>query len=136
MRISPPTESSRSELSVVPLVNVVFLLLVFFMLVGQVTSPDSLDIEPPRSVIGKDDPGQTVRILLARDGRLALERVVVSESELSDRVSGIVASQPTATFQMKADARIDAVRMIGVMERLQAAGVKELTLLTEERRTP
>jgi biopolymer transport protein ExbD len=136
MRISPPTESSRSELSVVPLVNVVFLLLVFFMLVGQVTSPDSLDIEPPRSVIGKDDPGQTVRILLARDGRLALERVVVSESELSDRVSGIVASQPTATFQIKADARIDAVRMIGVMERLQAAGVKELTLLTEERRTP
>lgn len=136
MRISPPTESSRSELSVVPLVNVVFLLLVFFMLVGQVTSPDSLDIEPPRSVIGKDDPGQTVRILLARDGRLALERVVVSESELSDRVSGIVASQPTATFQIKVDARIDAVRMIGVMERLQAAGVKELTLLTEERRTP
>lgn len=136
MRIPPPVETSRSELSVVPLVNVAFLLLIFFMMVGRVASPDVLDVELPLSVSGKDDTGQTVRIILARDGRLALDHVVVSESELSERVARIVANQPVATFEIKADAQIEAVRMIKIMERLQAAGVKELTLVTEERRSP
>lgn len=135
MQLKPPTETSRSELSVVPLVNVVFLLLIFFMLVGRMASPDPLDIVPPRSVSGHDDTGQTVRIFLSRDGQVAVDLVVIPESQLSDRVAAIVAGQPAATFQIKADARLEAVRLIQLMERLQAAGVEKLTLLTEQDRT-
>lgn len=134
MKITPPAEVHRSELSVVPLVNVVFLLLVFFMLVGQISSPEPLDIRPPRAISGKDDTNQTVEILLTREGRIAVQRVVVPESRLGGSVARILADQPDATFQLKADARVDAVRMIRIMERLRAAGVERLTLLTEQGR--
>lgn len=136
MKIAPPTEANRSELSVVPLVNVVFLLLVFFMLVGQISSPEPLDIQPPRSASGNDDAGQTVKVLLTRDGQIAVENVVVTESRLIDSVAEVLARQPAATFQLKADARVDAVRMIRVMENLRDAGVEHLTLLTEHARSP
>jgi len=131
MKIAPPPEGSRSELSVVPLVNVVFLLLVFFMLVGRLSSPEPLDIQPPRSVSGKDDTGQAVRILLTRDGRVAVDRDIVPESALTGQVAKILAERPAASFQVKADGRTDAVWVIRVMERLRAAGVQRLTLLTE-----
>lgn len=135
MKITSPPEVGRSEPSVVPLVNVVFLLLVFFMLVGRIVAPEPLDIEPPRSVSGEDDTGQTVRILLTSDGRLAVDRTVIPESQLAARVSRILADRPTASFQIKADARVDGVSMIRIMERLQAAGVESLTLLTERGRS-
>lgn len=131
MKITLPTEASRSELSVVPLVNVVFLLLVFFMLVGQIVSPEPLAVEPPRSVSGEDDTGQTVKILVTRDGRISLDLEVIPESQLIDRVSRIVAGRPSASFQIKADADADGVDMIRTMEQLRAAGVERLTLLTE-----
>lgn len=131
MKITLPTEASRSELSVVPLVNVVFLLLVFFMLVGQIVSPEPLAVEPPRSVSGEDDTGQTVKILVTRDGRMSLDLEVIPESQVIDRVSRIVAGRPSASFQIKADADADGVDMIRTMEQLRAAGVERLTLLTE-----
>lgn len=131
MKITLPTEASRSELSVVPLVNVVFLLLVFFMLVGQIVPPEPLAVEPPRSVSGEDDTGQTVKILVTRDGRISLDLEVIPESQLIDRVSRIVAGRPSASFQIKADADADGVDMIRTMEQLRAAGVERLTLLTE-----
>lgn len=131
MKIPAPTEDNRTELSVVPLVNVVFLLLIFFMLVGQISSPDPLDIRPPRSVSGEEDTGAAVRVLLTRDGQIAVDHVVLPESELTERAAGILADRPAAAFQIKADARVDAVRMLRAMERLRAAGVESLTLVTE-----
>jgi len=135
MRIPPPSEEARTEISVVPLVNIVFLLLIFFMLVGQVTTPEPLDVQPPRSVSGKQGPGESVTVLLTREGRIALERVLVPASELTGRASAILAERPDATFQLKADARVEAVRMISAMENLRAAGVERLTLLTEQERS-
>ena len=135
MKITPPTEASRAELSVVPLVNVVFLLLVFFMLVGQVVSPDPVDVDPPRSESGTSDPGQAVRILMTRDGRVALNRNIIAPSLLPDRVARIIAERPAASFQIKADAGADGVAVIRIMELLRDAGVERLPLLTERDRT-
>lgn len=135
MKIPPPTEEHRTELSVVPLVNVVFLLLVFFMLAGQISSPEPLDVQPPRSISDQEATEEGVNVLLTRDGQVALEHVVVSESELTERVAAILAERPAAAFQVKADARVDAVRMIRIMEGLRAAGVEQLTLLTEQDRS-
>lgn len=131
MKLPQPTEETRTELSVVPLVNVVFLLLVFFMLVGQVSSPEALDVRPPRSTSGTDPATDTIRILLTRDGQVAVERVVVPASQLTRRAAEILAEQPAAAFQIKADSRVEAVRMIRTMESLRAAGVEKLTLVTE-----
>lgn len=135
MKIPPPTEEHRTELSVVPLVNVVFLLLVFFMLAGQISSPEPLDVQPPRSISDQEATGESVSVLLTRDGQIALGRVIVPVSELGGRVAGILAEQPGAAFQVKADARVDAVRLIRVMESLRAAGVERLTLLAEQDRS-
>lgn len=131
MRIAPPTDGRRPEPSVVPLVNVVFLLLVFFMLVGKLASPEPLDIDPPRSLSGKDDTRQAVKVLLTRERRIAIDRTVVPESELSARIAAILTDRPSASFQIKVDANADAVWMIGVLESLRAAGIDRLTLLTE-----
>lgn len=131
MKIGAPTDDSRSELSIVPLVNVVFLLLVFFMLVGRLASPEPLDIQPPKSMSGKNDTGQTVKILLTRNGQVAIDRDVVPRSQIGEYVSKILSEQPSASFQVKADARADAVSMIELMERLRAKGVQRLTLLTQ-----
>jgi len=132
MKIKPPTESHRSELSVVPLVNVVFLLLIFFMLVGRLATPEPLDVQPPRSTSGKENIGQSVKILLTRDGRIAMDQDVVSHARLRERAARILDRRPNATFQLKADGRVDAVAMIRLMEQLRAAGVERLSLLTEQ----
>lgn len=135
MKIPLPTEETWTELSVVPLVNVVFLLLIFFMLVGQVSSPEALDVQPPTSTSGTDPADETIKILLTRDGQIAVERVVVPASRVTQRVAAILAERPAAAFQVKADARVEAVTMIRTMERLRAAGVEQLTLLTEQDRS-
>jgi len=60
------------DASVLPLINVVFLLLVFFMVAGRLSGGDPFEVTPPES--GTEGPAATapMRVLLAADGRLAL----------------------------------------------------------------
>ena len=53
MRFEPPRPRNEDE-RILPLINVVFLLLIFFMLAGRLSASDPFQVEPPRS---SADPG-------------------------------------------------------------------------------
>lgn len=131
MRIYPPTEDHRTEVTMIPMVNVVFLLLIFFMVVGQITPRDALDVSPPVSSSGQTQPDQFSQIVIAADGRMLLEDAEIDIPALIDAVTDQVAQDPAARFQLKADAALDANRLILILEILRQAGVRELALVTE-----
>lgn len=119
------------EITVLPMVNVVFLLLIFFMLVGRIAPTDELDVLPPVSQSSETVTGESVRLLITADGRMALDGQTVRASMLSGVVRGRLQQDPGVRFHLKADAALDADRLIRVMEILRHAGVEELTLQTK-----
>lgn len=60
MRIAAPRKRQQAE-SVIPMINVVFLLLIFFLMSARLTAPAPVDVTPPTSVA--DTPVQTVEPL-------------------------------------------------------------------------
>lgn len=120
------------EERVLPLINVVFLLLIFFMLAGQLAAVDPFRTEPPRSASEGLTQEHEMMVYIGADGRLAFGGTVVNEAELRGAIARNGAAQ---TVRLKADGRASAVRVIAVMELLRAAGVERLDLLTlpEER---
>lgn len=76
MRLRRRMSPSEGE-NVLPLINVVFLLLVFFMVAGALERADIYDVEPPQSASeAETDAGENV-LLMASDGRLALDGVAL-----------------------------------------------------------
>ncbi|ANK82599.1 MAG: biopolymer transporter ExbD [Rhizobiales bacterium NRL2] len=110
---------------IMPLINLVFLLLIFFMLAGRLTAADPFEIAPPESASGADPVAEEMLILVAADGRLALDGAMVSEAELAERLG-----REPRRVRLKADAEAEAVRVVQVMEVLRDAGVENLHLLT------
>ena len=134
MRIHPPTENHRTEVTIVPMVNVVFLLLIFFMLVGRIAPNDSLDISLPVSSSGQARSDDLTHIVIAADGRMVLDGNELDMSALIGVVTDKVTEDSTTRFELKADAKLEANRLILVMEVLRQAGVQELALVTEHSR--
>lgn len=46
MDFAPPKRRPRAE-SIVPMINVVFLLLIFFLMTAQIAPPDPFEVAPP-----------------------------------------------------------------------------------------
>jgi biopolymer transport protein ExbD len=127
MRCSaPPPRRVREPIA--PLIDVVFLLLIFFMLIGVIAPLDLFPVEPPTAERASAEEGGKLTILLAADGRLAFEGMELDLPTLQARLGE--AEGRGASVELKADATVDSGQVIAVLNALRAAGVERLALLT------
>ena len=129
MHFTPPRPKNEDD-RILPLINVVFLLLIFFMLAGSLSASDPFQIDPAHSA-SQASPGETdVQILMGSNGQIALDGVVVSPSELIATLTPRLAENPEILVRLRADGGINATDVISVMEKLHKIGVSRLKLLT------
>lgn len=130
MRFSKHHHSSNSDNAVLPLTNIVFLLLIFFMLAGRLAAPQAFDITPPHSVSDANAQNRGIEVELAPKGKLALEGKPIAMKDLGAQVHARLKNQPNLPLRLKADGRDDASRVVAVMHILHRAGAHELRLIT------
>jgi len=115
-----------------PLINVVFLLLIFFIMTGALDAVDFFNVAPPSSSSEvRASPEDTV-ILVGSDGRIAVDNKELNEIDLQLAMSDKLAAKSGAVVRIKADGRVDAARVVEVMELIEAVGVRRVLLLTLE----
>ncbi len=121
-----------SEERILPLINVVFLLLIFFMIAGSLSAADPFAVEPPQSSRHAEVDAQDLQILIDAEGRLALDGEPLAETAMLAQINNHLADEPRRGIRLKADARIEANRLVILLEKLQQAGVSNLYLQTIE----
>ena len=123
---------SRQDLiNITPLIDVVFILLVFFMLAGAIERPEKIEVEPPRSETELSGEIEDVVILIGDDGRVAFQGAIMPNDAALIRTATVwLALRPDSAIQLKADSEAEATRVIQIMELLREAGAEYLVLLT------
>ena len=115
---------------ILPLINIVFLLLIFFMLSGRFTAGDPFQLRPPVSANATATAGHELLVLVAADGRLGLNGEVTEAAALRSEVTRRLSSERAPRVHLMADGRAEARRIAAVMELLRESGVERLRLLT------
>jgi len=131
-RLADQAPRRRSAISLTPLIDVVFILLVFFMLASSFLDwrAISLDtVEPPPTVRKATDKRPLLVGVGAHETRLNGE--VLPMDELLERLQQSLASDPEARVQVQplGDTRLQAV--ISVLDRLTLAGITRLTMVRD-----
>jgi biopolymer transport protein ExbD len=116
---------------VLPLINVVFLLLVFFMVAGRLTAADPFDIDPARSRLEAAPPDGEPVIHVGADGRLALDGTEMNAERVVDAAAALAARGQPARLRIKADAAADTLPIVALLAKLRAAGVTEARLMVQ-----
>jgi biopolymer transport protein TolR len=126
-----PHRAPDEDARVLPLINIVFLLLIFFMITGHMSAQAPFELEPVQSASGSHPQPEELTVFMGADGRLAVDGSTLTLPELEELVrSRQTDSDVGLRVRLQADGRSEAVRVVAVMEGLRAAGVERLELLT------
>lgn len=129
MQIEPPSSRDRDlDETLIPLINVVFLMLIFFMLAGRITAPDALSVEPPESRTATPMVAGETTLLIGVDGRMALDGEILAEGALPLPAQILEADAPP--LRIKTDAELPVAELQRVLRQLRQAGVARIELLT------
>ncbi|WP_422367450.1 ExbD/TolR family protein [Pelagibius sp.] len=126
--LSKPAKK-RPLVSLTPLIDVVFILLIFFMLATSFLDWRAIDLSAPvQAAAGPSAEGDALLIeILPNELRFASEPV--SLDALTARVAERVADAPEQRVVIKPSTGVPLQRTVAVLDRVKAAGPSDVTLI-------
>lgn len=121
---------------ILPLINVVFLLLIFFMVAGQLSKTDPISIDPPQSDSDTELSDRVTQVLIAADGHLVVDDADVTEPAIAAAVRAGIERLKRTEVHIKADGTVDAAEVIRIMQQVKDGGALTIKLLTTRRKNP
>lgn len=129
MDIDEPIKKREFE-TVLPMINIVFLLLIFFMLAGAFTKPDLFKVVIPEAHMKADADRDRLTIVMSSDNEFAIEKQAYTKEQLVDEIKSQVNKNSELKVQLKADQAVKSKDLLGIMDELGTTGLASINLLT------
>lgn len=137
MKLSHPRPRSTHDNHLIPLINVIFLMLIFFMVVARIAPRDPISVTPPTSGLDTQAEPLDQCLVLNADGRLAIAGQILEPEAVRAHLSRwremLIASGASSPVRitLKADARLSSGQLRETLSLLASAGIQEVSLLTQ-----
>ncbi|MEM6945417.1 MAG: biopolymer transporter ExbD [Pseudomonadota bacterium] len=134
MDFSEPDPRPRAE-SIIPMINVVFLLLIFFLMTAQIAPPEPFEVEPPQA--STEAPADAELILyIGPDGALGFREAAGEDAVLAElrtlvetACAGESCPEPPL-LSIRADAEVPGAALAAILPKLAEAGFREAQIIT------
>lgn len=112
-----------------PLIDTVFLLLIFFMLTSSFVFQPGVRIHLPKTVTSDVIHKENVQITVSRGDRLYLGEAIVTLNELKSRLAPLASSKQPVLI--RADRQASMGRIVEVWDTCRALGISQVHIATD-----
>lgn len=128
MKLTRRPAPNQSE-TIVALIDVVFFLLVFFMLIGRMDATAPFEVTPPNASIGRDMPAGGMTLSVSDTGALALDGIAVDPGALPQRIAARLAEAPDLRLRVNAHRDAELRHVLPLVGQAEAMGLRDVVLV-------
>jgi biopolymer transport protein ExbD len=130
MKTFGPGVSRRTEINITSLIDVIFMLVIFFM-IGSTFEKPVLAVSLPAASSGEVVRRQMLTVSLDAGGLLYLEGERIGEEALKQRLTAYCREEPDTRIALDGDGRLAFQRVTEIIDILTAAGVRNVAIRHE-----
>lgn len=125
-----PVRSQGTVLNLTPLIDIVFLLLIFFLLTTQFIEEDGIGVRLPTAASAVDRERDELAVVVTAEGDLFVEGQRLSMAELGLRLRDLMGRD--TTIVLRGDREVHLQQVVSVMEQAKLAGAARIVVATEQ----
>ncbi len=130
MKLQRRTSHIMRELNLVPLIDVLLVVLFFYMIISPMMSR-GLDVNLPRSEANTIKPEDRMVLTVTRAQDIFVEKERVDIARLKDILDSIRKTKPQINVYLRADRDAPYGAVVQVMDTVKRAGIDRLGMVTE-----
>jgi biopolymer transport protein ExbD len=136
MRLAPVRGRGKPEVQIAPLIDVVFLLLIFYAVTTQFVSDERLKLKLPEAKTAEQS-GQGAEerppvIKVSSDGTVFINDEPVPEAQLEPRIRGLVDQSPEKSVILMGDRESDYGVVVHVLDICRSVGATTIQMSAEK----
>lgn len=120
--------------NITPLIDIVFLLLVFFMLTSHFVQDDTLNIQLPETESGQRlDEKKSIEIIINSEGQWLYQEQLLNEDDLFTVLQKDLAEREDKRVRIRGDKSSDLDSAITLLDVARRAGATGVDIVTERK---
>ena len=123
-------EHGLRQIDIAPLIDIVFLLLIFFMLTSSFIMQPGIKVKLPKAVTSETIQEKNIIIVISREDIIYLGDEVFTVGELKSYLSkGRISSRP---ILIKSDKRASLGRVVEIWDLCREMGISQVNIATDQ----
>ncbi|MGD8884637.1 MAG: biopolymer transporter ExbD [Gammaproteobacteria bacterium] len=132
----PEVKSAKPEIGMAPLIDVVFLLLIFFMVTTVFPENRGFVIEKPESEHSEQLRLKKLTFTIKRFGEILFQNNTVTVQDVERLVAEQLIAAPDTAILLQVDRRATTEKLIQVMDACKLAGADRIGIATKPHDSP
>lgn len=134
MKLRNLRNERQPKLMIIPMIDIIFFLLVFFMMSSlSMVTQKTIPLALPQASSGKLDVRQSIAIAVTASGKIMFEQEEIPPSLLKRRIEAALRAGDDPLFVFRSDKKTEYGNVVFVLDELKNAGVKRLSIATERK---
>ena len=125
------TNRKLRPVSMVSLIDIIFTVILFFIVAGHLEKFSIIPMELPKAASGQQLDEGPVVVLLGTKGEIIVNDDLFADTQVLAELKRQFAVNPERIVTIKADAAMDANLLVDFLERIRLAGGRNLSLVTQ-----
>jgi len=124
-------EVEESEVNLTPMLDVVFIMLIFFIVTASFVKEAGIEITRPPAATAERKERGNILVAITKDNQIWIDRRQVSPQALRANIERLHAENPQGSVVIQADEKSQNGLLVRVMDAARLAGVNNVALAAE-----
>ena len=125
-------KKASQGLNLTPLIDVVFLLLIFFMLTSHFVRDEVIPLALPTAETGHSPEGELLQVMLDAQGRILVGEEIISKEALENRLQQELQDRSDKRLRIRGDRVASLGMTVYVLDAARKAGAEGVDIVTRE----
>jgi biopolymer transport protein ExbD len=125
----PRRAIKKARIEIIPMIDTIFFLLVFFMISTLSMSQYSgVPVNLPKAATGQQPPSESAAVTIAPDGTTSIDKQEVAREQVRNMLQKRLEKNPELLVLINADARVEHGIVVEIMDAARQAGVVKMAI--------
>lgn len=125
-------EEADEDVNVTPLLDIVFIMLIFFIVTSTFVKEPGIEVNRPEAVTTEERKFAKIIVAISSDDEIYINNEEVTLEEVRVRVEELRLENPKSTAVIQADTDARSRMLVEVANQIRDAGVSDIAVSTEE----
>ena len=127
-RLSANGANEESGIELTPMLDVVFIMLIFFIVTTSFVKESGIEVSRPNAASAEKQERASIFIAIDSEGQIWLQKRRLEIDAVRANIEKLHAESPEGTVVIQADQRSETGILVKVMDQVRLAGVKNISV--------